>query len=489
MFARSQLSPGNRALGTDASIEQCTSHWDPDPKFWIQSHGSLTRIHSARIVGLVRCTDNRAEFGCPLYPRGASQQIEEIRWFQTMSSKGAYECPVVYSTTLTGQPLVVGVISAGALVERYTIPRRNSGNKTGYQREVNTARVNRLVKDLRRRSVDLPTSILVNLRDYAKGRNIVDADDGTKRLVLWDRDKLHVVDGQHRVEALAWLVDEDEDEWGGVLIPFACMLGADERAEMKQFYVVNSTAKSVPTDLAFHLLKRRAESDPAVMDALTKSGETWKVRGQQLVEDLEKSSSIWRGRVQFLDDPQPLLRIGPGHAPRGETVPGDRAPLLRISPGHAPRGGTVIRSAGLVNSLKSLLATPYFGSITDQNQVLILSAFWEGIRLVIPEAFGQPSDYAVQKSVGVQVLHGLLVSVLEYIRSQGGSVLEPSSYAKAMEEALLDIEGDNRNGDAVRGSDFWLTGAEGAAGSYSSNAGRRVLTAKLRRLLPEIEVA
>jgi len=36
--------------------------------------------------------------------------------------------------------------------------------------------------------------------------------------------------------------------------------------------------------------------------------------------------------------------------------------------------------------------------------------------------------------------------------------------------------------------DFWLSGSEGAAGSYSSSAGRRVLTAKIRGLLPEIEV-
>lgn len=372
-----------------------------------------------------------------------------------MSLPEKFEFPVVYSQTLTGQPLVAGVISAEALVDRYAIPRRNSRNKTGYQREVSVARVNRLMKDLRRRHVDLPTSILVNLRDYDQTRHLVDWNGAGKKLVIDDRDVLHVVDGQHRVEALARLVEEDGARWGSFLIPFVCMLGATEREEIKQFYVVNSTAKSVRTDLAFDLLKQRAESDPAVMDALTESGESWKVRGQQLVEDLEKSSAIWRARVRF---------------------PGD------------PPGETVIGSAGLVNSLKQLLATPYFGSITDRNQVLILSAFWGGIRSMIPEAFGEPTDYAVQKSVGVQVLHGLLVSVLEYIRSTGDSVLEPSSYAKAMEQPLLAIEGDNRNGDPVSGSDFWLAGAEGAAGSYSSNAGRRVLTAKLRGLLPEIEV-
>lgn len=89
---------------------------------------------------------------------------------------------------------------------------------------------------------------------------------------------------------------------------------------------------------------------------------------------------------------------------------------------------------------------------------------------------------------GVQIMHGLLVSVLEYIRSTGRSVIEPQPYCDALQEALLELEGDTSNGDVVRGADFWLAGGEGAAGSYSSNAGRRVLTAKLRGALPAIEV-
>ena len=115
-------------------------------------------------------------------------------------------------------------------------------------------------------------------------------------------------------------------------------------------------------------------------------------------------------------------------------------------------------------------------------------AYWEGTRLVLPEVFTAPSDYVIQKSTGVQIMHGLLVSVLEYIRSTGRSVIEAQPYADAMQQTLLDLEGDTSNGDVVRGADFWLAGGEGAAGSYSSTAGRRVLTAKLRSALPPIEV-
>jgi DGQHR domain-containing protein len=369
--------------------------------------------------------------------------------------EGKFRCPVVEMSTVTDARMVVGVISAAALAALKKIPRRDSRNKTGYQREVSEARVNKLVKDLRTGRVDLPTLVLVNLRNFDRGRHLITNADGQLELVLGDEDYLYVVDGQHRVEALSRLLEDDFEKWADVEVPFGCLLGAQESDEMRVFYVVNSTAKSVRTDLALDLLKQQAESDSAVMEGLTESGELWKVHGQQLVEDLAKTSQVWRGRIKF---------------------PGDKT------------GDTIIGSAGLVGSVKSLLSTPYFGNIPREKQVEILNAFWDGIRQILPDAFTDPSRYAIQKSVGVQVLHTILVTVLEYIRSRGDSVLEPASYAKAMEEALTQIEGDSRSGEVVRGLDFWLSGSEGAAGMYSSNAGRRVLTAKLRGLLPQIEV-
>ena len=35
---------------------------------------------------------------------------------------------------------------------------------------------------------------------------------------------------------------------------------------------------------------------------------------------------------------------------------------------------------------------------------------------------------------------------------------------------------------------FWRSGPDGAAGQYSSNAGRRVLTARIKSMLPELDV-
>jgi len=364
------------------------------------------------------------------------------------------EIPVVRGPTLRrGVQLVIGTMGAGTLTERFRIPRRDHRRKTGYQREISLTRVNRIVTDLREKKIDLPTAVLLNLRAYNESVNLVRRGD--TEFFNPDSEPLFIVDGQHRVEALKKLVDAEPERWIDFAIPFVCMLGASELEEMEQFYVVNSTAKSVRTDLALDLLKQRAEADADVMDTLIARGQVWKVKAQTLVEALERNSTIWHGRVRF---------------------PGE------------PGGNTMIASAGMVSALKGLLGTPYFGSITIENQVKVLDAYWEGIRQVIPDVFADPSSYVLQKVTGVLVMHGLLLSVIEYVRSKGWSVIEPTSYEKAMKEALMDLQGDSAEGGVVTGADFWRSGPEGAAGTYSSNAGQRVLIAKLRAMLPAVEV-
>ena len=267
--------------------------------------------------------------------------------------------------------------------------------------------------------------------------------------------ELHVVDGQHRVLALEKLTTADPVRWSSFTVPFVCMLGADEREEMHQFYVVNSTAKSVRTDLALDLLRQQAESDPVLMAGLVERGEEWKVRAQAAVE-LLADTTLWRHRVQLPRD---------------------------------PKAQATVTSSSLAGSLKPLLATPYFGTLPVESQVRVLDAYWRGVREVLPESFKSPTKYALQKSVGAYVMHALLVTVLEFVRSRGDSVLEPESYVLALHAPLLGLEGDTAAGEPAKGPDFWLAGESGAAGSFSSSAGQKVLLSRLKGMLPEMTVA
>jgi DGQHR domain-containing protein len=359
------------------------------------------------------------------------------------------EFPVALTQTRRrGTPLAVGVMTAAAVTRHFEIPKRNHKLQTGYQREVSKARVNKLVSDLQSNRVDLPTAVLLNLRDFNPAEHLLLRGD--QYLFCPGRSALYVVDGQHRVVALARLVEEKEQEWGGFQLPFSCMLGASSEEELEQFYIVNSTAKSVRTDLAFDLLKQRAENDPSVMKGIIESGQSWKVEGERVCEALARTE-IWRNRIRF---------------------PGEE------------KGGTTINNSGMVNSLKALLGAPYFGALGPEDQLKILDAYWRGLREILPEAFHDPTDYTLQKVTGVQVMHVVLIAVIEYMRSAGYSLVDPESYGEVLREPLENLQETTADGQVVSGADFWRAGPEGAAGSFSSNAGRRVLSARIKSALP-----
>jgi DGQHR domain-containing protein len=342
---------------------------------------------------------------------------------------------------------------AGVLIPNgYVIPAYDTRTKQGYQRQPQEVRINSLAADLRRGRTDLPTAVLLNLRDLS----IKAALDGNfLRLVQGGRPvQFHVVDGQHRILALQKLIEEDAERWSQFLIPFVCLLAADAREEMKQFYIVNSTAKSVKTDLALALLRTRSEEDPEVYEALQERGKQWQVDGQTIVERLANESRIWKNRI--------------------------RLPSME-------KGETTIPSASLVTSLKPLLASPYFGRLKNEPQIKVLDAYWHGIREVLRPAFDTPEEYTVQKGVGVIVLHTIFPHVLECIRNRGLSTTDADAYKAVLDEALTQLQGENNAGEPVTGVDFWASAPKGAAGSYSSSAGRRVLVAKIQQLLPSIE--
>jgi len=75
-------------------------------------------------------------------------------------------------------------------------------------------------------------------------------------------------------------------------------------------------------------------------------------------------------------------------------------------------------------------------------------------------------------------------------RSSGRSVIEASTYRDIMKEPIERLQGEAQDGlgSPVQGVDFWRTAPQGAAGSYSSSAGRRVLISKIRQSLPTVEV-
>ena len=367
-------------------------------------------------------------------------------------------------------PIVSGFMPAGLLIpDNYKIPYRDSLKKTGYQRPPQPARINELASDLRQGRTDLPTAVLLNFRDHGIRKALKYGDQGAYLDLneLWAEGRprtagayFYVVDGQHRILALDKVINDEahkeNDDWKSFQIPFVCMLGANEDEEMDEFYIVNSKAKSVRTDLAYELLKERADRDGDVYQALVERGREWQVDAQGIAQRLFETSPVWRHAIRF--------------------------PSME-------KGSTTITNTGMVNSMKPLLNdSPLFKRASMDHRIKILDAYWKGIKASMPEAFEDPTDYSLQKGHGAIILHEVLPDVLELVRSKGLSVTEPESFEEVIGPALQSLEGDNGRGETVKGVDFWKASIDGAAGSFSSSVGRRVLAAKLRQLLPGLDV-
>jgi len=388
-------------------------------------------------------------------PAGASSSENSI-----VEEDGVALIPIVWGQTLlSGIKTVTGSIPAKFLADKYKIPYRDALRKEGYQRKPQQGRINKLMSELRKRRVDIAPSVLMNMRGSDWKDFLVVRNDQLYLRVLLDNShqKFHIVDGQHRVLAIIQLCEEDFDRWANFKLQFVMMLGASEKEEVNQFYVVNSTAKSVRTDLAIDLLKQRAEADGRIMDEAIESGQQWKIDGQTLVDRLFQDSVIWRNKIRLANE---------------------------------PKAETLIPAASFISSLKPLTRSPYFSALNDEQKYRLIESYWEGIRAACREPFdGDSNDYTLQKGIGVNTMHEVLVLVIEHLRSNGESVFDSDAYARVLSPVLDGLEGDNKDGENVSGPDFWLTAPMGgAAGSYSSSAGKRVLSAKLRRLLPEMEV-
>ena len=221
--------------------------------------------------------------------------------------------------------------------------------------------------------------------------------------------------------------------------------------EMDQFHEVNSNAKSIPTDLALDLLKTRAKQDDAYHKYLDGVGEGWKVVAQELTERVS-NRSVWTGRIRFPNE---------------------------------PKSRTVINSNSFATSLRRAIEQENFATYLPAQRADIIDAYWQGISEALPECFENPTDYNIQKTVGVYVLHYLLPTILEYAGRFRSPVYASDTYFQLFSQTLWDLSGDNQIDGEASGADFWKVGAEGAAGTYSSGAGQRVLREKIRRDLQE----
>lgn len=360
---------------------------------------------------------------------------------------------VVRGPTLRGDIVTaVGVMPAETLVELAEVPLRNPLKKSGYQREPSASRISNLAREIQDGHVDLPTAVLLNIRGMQADDLLECLGDDEYHFRLEQHHRLKVVDGQHRIAALKRARETLRADIGNVKIPFVCMIGADEMQEMEQFHVVNSNAKAVPTNLALEIMKERYQNDPEGLgNRLKEKGEQWKVDAQEIAENLNKISYVWKEKIRFAN-----MKVG----------------------------DTTVPSAGFVKSLKPVLDSVIFRKLagTNEERAKMLHAYWVAVERVVPDAFESPKKYTLQKGQGANILHGIYPAILDSVRSGTTENPNAQSYEPYLKAVLLDMSGTNSAGDLVAGQEFWRSGRYGVIANYSGRGQQQLIGIMIDRL-------
>ncbi|HLY25766.1 MAG TPA: DGQHR domain-containing protein [Aggregatilineales bacterium] len=318
----------------------------------------------------------------------------------------------------------------------------------GYQRPAETPRIKKFANWLRRETeeggqVRMPTAILLS----ARSSEVVLSPNGT--ITLKSRNKLPLVDGQHRTRGFQYAINEKGlAQFSDYEIPVVIMEDIDKVGEMKQFRTVNGEQKSVRTDLVNMILTQLVEQEGE--EAI---GETdlWKVVASHVVKQLNADEDgPWFDRI-----------VMPDQRTYSKEEQGEQPEL---------RHRRIARATSFMTALKPMEKyvsdlQPGHQTVPDRVERLyaVVNAFWRAVRQLNPEPFKEAADYVLLKTPGVFALHRLCLSVMKdmYIGRRGWTEEE----FRYMLEPCAEIS------DPA----FWAVGSDesdrGDAAKYGSMAG------------------
>lgn len=376
-----------------------------------------------------------------------------------------------------GEPLLLTAIRAQDVVRQATVDVHDPDTRKGYQRLGTPSRM-RDAGHYYEGGGRMPNPMLVNIRSEDFDRIEVEIGDGsleeyqeaienggnwigTGAVEFPDDLPLWIYDGQHRLGGIDDVLKRSE-EFGNFPVPLSIFLGLEDVEEMKEFYQVNTNAKSVKTDLAWELLRQMAQRDPALALDLNIRGKDWITRGLEVVRAVDKLDGPWANRIQ-----------SPNEKKR-------RSDSLTMA------------EAQFVQSLKPVLDLALFDRADPNTVAQVLDAYWKGIARVLPEPFADdtsPKEWVIQKGPGCYTLHRALPRVIEVVRARGRRLGDVAAYAEVM-YGLTKLKGeitDEETGERleVSGADFWRAGSRGVAGAYTGEAGRKHLFLMIQALLPK----
>lgn len=318
-------------------------------------------------------------------------------------------------------------------VDYFTSRAGSDGPEQGYQRPPERSRITRIGTYLLEELGDglFPTAVVL------AARKPVDFDAARGEIHLTTKEPLQVIDGQHRVAGLRYVIEEkDHHEFDNFMVPAVIVEVADRITEMNQFRIINGTAKSVRTDLVNTILAATASvrGDDAVKDS-----ERWKVVTTKVVDSLNREPrSPWAGRIVMPDES-----------------------LTKGAKGKIVRATSFATSLRPVYSWLKQLSFFQGSSIEEEAERIynLLVDYWGALSDVNPAAFARPHDYVIQKTPGLFALHLVL-------REE----LLPSTYQDRQPWTRATFGIILQRSPEITDADYWLA-SDGGASAYGSMKG------------------
>lgn len=295
-------------------------------------------------------------------------------------------------------PLYITVVEASLLAEKAEIARRTKDRKKGYQRELSPTRLGKgrlgVTGYLLNQMGVFPTSILVNIR-RSEGEvmfeKVVKFSDNIEAgyLNIPDNAKWYVLDGQHRLEGLKAAMRElKEFEKYPVIIT---LTNEEEFYEMLMFYIVNSRAKSVPTDLVYRLLQSMLLEikAPKWVEKILVTGAAYrKAVAANVVDYLNfKPNSPFKGKIREVGEP--------------------------AKPEH------IIKDAVLIRYIAEIAREKTFEGLYDEELADLLIDYWGAIAEIYPKCFEKPRDYMLLSTIGISTFSKLFPTIYAYCARDG----------------------------------------------------------------------
>lgn len=291
-----------------------------------------------------------------------------------------------------GFEIYVSTLRARDLIDRCAFDRWGPENRLGYQRLPSANRLGDkrggALRYLIREIGCFPTSILLNVRGEI-GFN-PEGEDGVStrgRLDLGE-EKLWVIDGQHRVEALRLAIERNAD-FEDYPVIVSIMRKPERFDELLLFYIVNRRQRGISTDLANRHLQRM----------LWERGSGWlydfegprAVRvglGSEVVDELYSNpESPWRGRIR---------RVGEPSEP-----------------------GQITTDRVLAVAVAEALKEKTFVGVPVRDFASGLALYWSELFKIYPEAFSEPTGYVVVSPLGIRAFTLLFAHVYALSKERG----------------------------------------------------------------------